>query len=223
MKIKDFFQVPPLHYRPIFTSYLVLFSHLIKIPWISTDAEQLFLILCSLRGEDCLKHTFQQGQRRLRLPQVIPSVLSLLLFILKCRFWKYGVYRNNINDQATSTFGGTYETMFTIIKKSTESTTHCVLNMGSLHPCRRNNWKAIILIKLWCSVTIFHQAFWASCCVRHYSTRDCFPGYTLAPGKCITVLTFLKYSIFCPTTCFLVPPFPGFPFPRNWNKYSLSD
>lgn len=37
-----------------------------------------------------------------------------------------------------STFGDVCESMFIIIK-STESTTHCVLTMGSLHPYRTNS------------------------------------------------------------------------------------
>lgn len=144
------------------------------------------------------------------------SLSLLVLIILECRFWKYGIYKNNIDDQPTSTFQDIYETI--IIKKFTESTT-CMLNMGSLHPYRRNSQNAIILVKLWCSVTLFQQSFWAFCCVRHYSTRFVFPGHTLVPRKCITELTFLKYSIFWSTVCFLVPPFLGFPFPGNWNKY----
>jgi len=53
------------------------------------------------------------------------------------------MYINNTNDQPTSTFGAVYETMFVIIRKSTQTPAYCVLNMGNFHSYRRNRQNAI--------------------------------------------------------------------------------
>lgn len=83
--------------------------------------------------------TLLKGQKRLRLPWVIPSAPSFMLILLKCKFRKYCIHKASINDKATSTFGG-------ISVEPTESTI-CV-KYGKSPIYRRKSQNAIILVKL---------------------------------------------------------------------------